>query len=270
MLGTDIHKVFSSDCNVTALKRDELDIADAGAVFRTVAEESPDIVVNCAAYTKVDECETETDTAYSVNGYGAGNIAAACAEAGSRLVHISTDYVFDGYKKEPYIEDDLTNPSSVYGRSKLLGEDCVRRFCGRHYIVRTQWLFGENGGNFVKTMLRLALVGGAIRVVNDQFGSPTYTHDLAGAIHELVQRPAYGTYHLTNAGVCSWFDLAREIFRLSGIDRDVTPCTTEEFPRPAKRPPYSALDNLHHRLAGGSPLRCYGEALSDYLKAIRS
>lgn len=263
---------------VAALGRRDLDVAEPGAVCAMVERERPDAVVNCAAYTDVDGAEAEEAEALRVNGLGPRNLALACAEAaasglasgpgGPLLVHVSTDYVFDGAKGSPYGVYDEPAPLSVYGRTKLWGERAVREIWPRHLVVRTSWLFGPGGRNFVDTILRLARErlqaagwsprGGAgvesragcaaavepLRVVDDQRGSPTYTVDLARAMADLVEHGALGTYHVTNAGVTTWYDLARAALAAAGLGGavPVLPVGTAEFPRPARRPAYSALD----------------------------
>lgn len=267
MLGADLVKAFSGAHDVFPMPKNDLDITDINAVMNAVSSVKPDLVINSAAFTKVDECEEKPDLAYKVNGYGAGNVAIACEEAGARLVHISTDYVFDGKKGTPYLEDDGVNPLNVYGKSKLLGERNVISFCRRHYIVRTQGLFGANGKNFAETILRNARAGKPLTVVNDQFGSPTYTRDLAAAILTLTEKPEYGIYHITNSGVASWYEFALEILKAAGIEgADIAPCMTAEYPRPAERPAYSVLGNYRWGLAGFGELAGYREALERYLR----
>lgn len=244
---------------------DTLDITDGAAVAECMAEVRPDAVIHCAAYTNVDGAETDEEVAFRVNVVGARNLAAGCLETGARLVYVSTDYVFDGEGKQAYREFDPVNPQTVYGRTKWQGEEIVRQILGRHYILRTAWLYGE-GNNFVRTMLRLAGERDTLRVVADQTGSPTSTVDLARAIFTLLPTDGYGTYHATCQGHCSWYDFACEIFRLAGKKVRVEPVTTAEFPRPAKRPAYSVLDNYMLRMTVGDPMRQWQEALQAYLK----
>lgn len=265
MLGTDVTRRLSSRFNVTACDLRELDITDNFAVPEYVRRLRPDIIINCAAYTNVDGCETESDVAYKVNAMAPRTLAAAAESVGAKLVHISTDYVFDGETGVPYSENDPTNPLNVYGKSKLMGELLVKDLTHRFFIVRTQWLYGESGGNFVKTMLKLGEERDRIRVVNDQFGSPTYTRDLAAAIEQLMVTENYGVYHLTNGGTVSWYAFAETVFELAGVPTCLEPCTTADFPRPARRPKFSKLDNHSWRLNGYAPLREYREALGDYL-----
>jgi dTDP-4-dehydrorhamnose reductase len=268
MLATDVREVFQQRGHeVFDLTINDLDITDITMVREKFSTIKPDVIFNAAAYTNVDGCESEPDLAYKVNSLGPRNLAIAANEAGAALVHISTDYVFGGVGNTPYREYDLTNPQSVYGKSKLDAELFVRNLCPRHYIVRTAWLFGINGNNFVRTMLRLAAERDTLTVVNDQLGSPTFTYDLAIALADLIEKPTYGTYHLTNGGECTWFEFTREILRQAGIEGvEVKPMTTEQLNRPANRPRYSVLDNYVWGMDGRVPLRNYREALADYLQ----
>jgi dTDP-4-dehydrorhamnose reductase len=268
MLATDVREVFQQRGHeVVDLTINDLDITDISMVREKFSTIKPDVIFNAAAYTNVDGCESEPDLAYKVNSLGPRNLAIAANEAGAALVHISTDYVFGGVGNTPYREYDLTNPQSVYGKSKLDAELFVRNLCPRHYIVRTAWLFGINGNNFVRTMLRLAAERDTLTVVNDQLGSPTFTYDLAIALADLIEKPTYGTYHLTNGGECTWFEFTREILRQAGIEGvEVKPMTTEQLNRPANRPRYSVLDNYVWSMDGRVPLRNYREALADYLQ----
>jgi dTDP-4-dehydrorhamnose reductase len=268
MLATDVREVFQQRGHeVFDLTINDLDITDITMVREKFSTIKPDVIFNAAAYTNVDGCESEPDLAYKVNSLGPRNLAIAANEAGAALVHISTDYVFGGVGNTPYREYDQTNPQSVYGKSKLDAELFVRNLCPRHYIVRTAWLFGINGNNFVRTMLRLAAERDTLTVVNDQLGSPTFTYDLAIALADLIEKPTYGTYHLTNSGECTWFEFTREILRQAGIEGvEVKPMTTEQLNRPANRPRYSVLDNYVWRMDGRVPLRNYREALADYLQ----
>lgn len=269
MLGHALVAALPQQHTVTGVDLPDFDIANLSALKSAVSSHHPDLVINAAGYTDVDGCETNPEQAFAVNSSGPRNLAAVCGEQGIPLVHISTDYIFDGTSSEPYKESDSPNPQSIYGKSKLLGEQHVRELTNKHYIIRTSWLFGGHGKNFVATMLRLAAERDEIGVVNDQVGSPTYTCDLAKAILELIMEPAYGTYHITNSGACSWYEFTLEIFRQAGIkDVKVKPITTEEINRPAPRPKYSVLDNRMWRLAGKRPLRHYREALRDYLKSL--
>ena len=264
MLGSDIRKVFS-DVDLANFTIHDFDITDLDDSVKAVKEIKPDYLIHVAAYTDVDGSESRPEEAILVNGVGAKNITIACEEAGCPVVYISTDYVFDGAKEETYNEWDKTNPINVYGLSKLLGEQFVASLTNRFYIVRTSWLYGKNGRNFVDTIIRLLSERDEIDVVNDQVGSPTYTYDLAKKLRELIGR-GYGTYHITNASHCSWYEFAVEIAKLKGINKKINPTTTEKFRRPAKRPAFSVLGNTMLRLEGIEPARHWKEALKDYLK----
>lgn len=264
MLGTDLQTAFQ-DTELLALTKNELDITDLSSVLRVVEDYQPQLIINGAAFTKVDDCESRTDLAYAVNAIGPRNLAVAARLANAALVQISTDYVFPGVSDQPYREYDVTGPQSEYGKSKLAGEQMVRDLCPAHYIVRTSWLYGQHGPNFVKTMLRVGLEQGKVRVVDDQIGSPTYTADLAAAVRELVNQPAYGIYHLSNQGTCSWYQFACDIFAQAGVAVQVEAMNSSELDRPAPRPAYSVMDNRTWRLSGHLPLRHYREALAEYL-----
>lgn len=245
-LGHDLLKTLAPSHDVTGVDIGEIDITDPASVQGVVRDQDADTVINCAAYTNVDSCESDSDKAWAVNADGAGNTARACAEAGAALIHISTDYVFDGTNKEPYLEDDPTSPLGEYGRGKLAGEELVRReLPDGHLIVRTAWLFGSTGQNFVKTMLKLGRERDQLKVVDDQTGSPTYTGHLALALKALAETrlDQPGIYHMTNSGHCSWHDFATGIFSLAGIEVDLQPTTSEEFGSPTPRPAYSVLAN---------------------------
>lgn len=262
MLGTDLMHALSGR-DVTGLTRNELDVTDLDAVRAAV--EGHDVVINASAYTKVDDAEEHEDIAFAVNAIGAQNLAIAAAEHTARLVQVSTDYVFDGRASSPYNESTPLNPISAYGRSKAEGE---RLTIAAHptgtYIVRTAWLYGAGGPNFVKTMLRLAASHETVSVVTDQLGQPTWTADLARQIVELLDSDAApGVYHATNSGEASWFDFTQEIFRVVGLDPDrVKPTTSAEFVRPAPRPDYSVLGHDAWERAGISPMRNWRAALS--------
>ena len=243
---------------------DTLDITDGKSVMNFFRDIKPQAVIHCAAYTNVDGAELDVDAAFRVNVIGAQNMAAGCLETGARMVYVSTDYVFDGQTNTLYREFDVVNPQTVYGRTKWQGEEMVRQILGRHYIVRTAWLYGD-GNNFVRTMLRLANEQDSLRVVDDQVGTPTSTVDLAWTIFRLLASDAFGTYHATCQGQCSWYEFACEIFRQAGKSVGVVPVTTAEFVRPAKRPAHSVLDNHMLRMTVGDPMRNWNEALRDYL-----
>lgn len=243
-----------------ALSRGELDVADSEAVGRAIEVHSPQLVVNAAAYTNVDGCETEPELAYSVNALGPRNLAQACERLGCELLHVSTNYVFDGGAQRPYEPFDPPRPISAYGCTKLAGEEYVKHLSSRWYVVRSAGVYGR-GHNFVRTMLRLGAERDALKVKDDEFVSPTYARDLAGGIVEILESGRYGLYHVTNAGSCSWYEFAREIFRLAGIEVEVGPVASSEYPMPAARPANGVLSNV------GSPgLRPWREALADYLE----
>ena len=234
MLGREVVRA-AAEHEAVALTHAELDVTDRSAVESAVAEARPDVVINCAAFTDVDGAESHEEAATLLNGEAAGYLATAAPA----IVHPSTDYVFDGTKRTPYVESDRTDPRSAYGRSKLTGEQAVSAANPRHFVVRTSWLFGVGGRNFVDTML--GLNRDEVRVVDDQVGCPTYAGHLANALVELAASGAYGVHHVAGSGECSWFEFASEIFRLADLDVRVVPCTTAEFPRPAPRPAYSVL-----------------------------
>ena len=248
MLGHDLQEVYPA----AVCRGHELDITDEAAVSSFILDLKPSLVINAAAFTNVDGCEEEQELAFAVNGEGPGYVAAACHGVGATLVHYSTDYVFDGLQ-ESYEESDTPNPINVYGASKLRGEQAIMMAMEDYRIIRTSWLFGQHGPNFVETMLRLSTEVETVRVVNDQFGKPTNTRDLALKTPEIVTAIP-GIYHITNDGVCSWFEFA------SAIIPNVEPCSSGEFLRPAKRPKFSVLENTKT-----NPMRPWQDALTDYL-----
>lgn len=267
-LGTELNnqlRTMYTNYEMICTDYDTLDITNFMQVSQVIKNNRPDIVINCAAHTAVDKCEEDIENAYKINAIGPKNLAIACDEIGAKLVQVSTDYVFNGEVPGARREDDITGPQSIYGTSKLLGEEYVKTFCKKHFIIRTAWLYGE-GNNFVRTMLKLAETNKELNVVGDQFGSPTSTKDLAKAIIELMQTEYYGTFHGTCEGECSWYDFAGKIFELKGIDIKVNKVTSEEFVRPAKRPKYSVLDNFMLKLYGLNSFRHWEEALKDYLE----
>ena len=262
-LGADLQQVLAAD-DLRAVGHSELDIADAGAVAKTIADFAPDVVVNAAAYTAVDAAETDEDAAHRVNAGGPAVLAAALAERGGRLIHVSTDYVFAGDANRPYDVDDPTGPRSAYGRTKLAGELAVRELLpDASYIVRTAWVYGATGANFVKTMARLQRERDTVSVVDDQRGAPTWSADLAAGLVELGRSAAApGIYHCTNAGDTTWFGFTQAIFEELGADpARVLPTTTDAFPRPAPRPAYSVLSDRSWRDAGLTPMRHWRDAL---------
>jgi dTDP-4-dehydrorhamnose reductase len=269
MLGVDVKAAAEARGEVvTALTRAELDITDAGAVERVVVAAAPDAVINCAAFTNVDGAETQVDAANAVNGAGAGNVAAAAAAAGAWTVHVSTDYVFDGTKTAPYVESDPIGPRSVYGSSKLAGEQAIAEAApDSHTIVRTSWLFGVAGPCFPATIARLAAERDQLSVVDDQVGCPTATAHLAPALLQLAADPrpeTRGIVHVAADGECSWFEFAREIVVATGAGAGIDPCTTAEFPLPAPRPAYSVLRT--ERGPGVPRLPHWREGLAQYLE----
>jgi dTDP-4-dehydrorhamnose reductase len=242
MLGRDVMLAAgNAGHDVVGFGHAELDIADATSVEKKFELERPDVVINCAAWTDVDGAEEAEETAFAVNGTGAGNVAAAAAAVGASVVYVSSDYVFDGAKGAPYVETDQPAPLSAYGRTKLAGEEATAAANKRHFIVRSSWLFGIGGGNFVETMLRLAADHGEVLVVRDQVGSPTYTWHLAYGLVRLIEGIEFGIHHMAAAGHCSWYDFAREIFEQAKVECKVLSGTTEMMGRPAPRPAYSAL-----------------------------
>jgi len=270
-LGTDLqHALADSGDEVLARRHSELDIADATAVAKAVADLAPDVVVNAAAYTAVDAAESDEDAAHRVNTVGPATIAAAVAGHGGKLIHVSTDYVFAGDASVPYEVDDPTGPRSAYGRTKLGGEQAVRDLLPEaSYVVRTAWVYGATGGNFLKTIARLERERDTISVVDDQRGAPTWSADLAIGLVELGRSAAVpGIYHCTNAGDTTWFGFAQAIFEELGADPErVLPTTTDAFPRPAPRPAYSVLSDTAWRAAGLAPLRHWRDALRSAFRA---
>jgi dTDP-4-dehydrorhamnose reductase len=267
MLGSCLCRVLrASGRKVTGTDIDEFDITDLEETRREIDKISPDILVNCAAYTDVDGCESNRELAFSVNAEGPKNLGAVTAGLGIRIMHVSTDFVFDGSKKTPYREDDATGPLSVYGKSKLQGEAGLSSVAEDYVIVRTSWLYGRDGGNFVRTILRLAEERDTLDVVDDQRGSPTYALDLAGALRDLSGAPCTGIVHYSNSGDCTWYDFASRIVALAGKPVTVRPTTTDRFPRPAVRPAYSVLDLSKVTRLLGQPPRPWEEALRAFIQ----
>lgn len=269
MLGHDLCEVLGDSHELIPTTSKTLDITDEQQVMEVICDKKPDIVINSAAYTNVDGCEENPDLAYAVNGSGVKNLAMACRKIDCALLHVSTDYVFDGSATQPIPEDGEIGPISVYGKSKLKGEEAILEILDKFFIVRTAWLYGINGGNFPKTMLELAKNHSEITVVYDEVGTPTYTPDLARGIADLIETDYYGIYHLTNSGSCSWCEFSRLIFELAGADVEVIPVTASEFARPAPRPSYSVLKNKNWIDHGFKPLRDYKEAIKEYIELIR-
>ena len=260
-----IPDIFLSAC-IDCVDVEELDITNKEAVLVYVKKSEPNIIINCAAYTNVDDCEDNINSAFLVNAIGARNMAIVAEKVNAKLVHISTDYVFAGDGNKPYQEFDIPNPKSIYGASKNMGEQYVRDFCTRYYIVRTAWLYGYVGKNFVKTIMKVGHDTGSLKVVNDQVGNPTNAVDLAHHILKIAAKEEYGIYHCTGIGECTWFDFASKIIEYAGIKANISPCTTDEYQRTAMRPAYSALDNTMLRCTIGDEMRTWQEALKCFIK----
>ena len=267
MLGQDLCPILEDiGCFVVPTDYDTLNILDKDAVDKKIKEIHPDLIIHCAAYTNVDKAEEAPEDAEKLNAEGTENVARAAGSIDATMICISTDYVFDGTKTTPYLPADEPNPKSVYGLTKYKGERAVKKYCKKYYIARTSWLYGINGKNFVETMISLAEKslenGNEIKVVDDQKGCPTWTVDLVNGILKLLNKP-YGVYHLCGDGETSWYGFAKEIFNMSGLDVNLKPCTKKEFPRPAKIPAYSVMQNDTQT---GALLRPWQEALLDYIK----
>ena len=249
---------------------EEMDITDAGKVSEVLNAEQPDAVIHCAAYTAVDAAEDNVELCRKINAEGTENIAKACKELGCKLLYVSTDYVFNGEGERPWEPDDEREPLNVYGQTKYEGELAVEKYVEKFFIVRIAWVFGVNGKNFIKTMLRLGEDHDELTVVADQIGSPTYTYDLARLLVDMIGSEKYGRYHATNEGLCSWYDFAVEIFRQAGMDVRVRPVTSEEYPAKAKRPHNSRMDKDKLEENGFKRLPDWKDALGRYLKALRA
>lgn len=256
------------DAEIVAADITTLDITDINAVFSVLEAQSFDVIINCAAMTNVDACETDCETAYLVNATGVKNLALAASQTGAKLVHISTDYVFSGDGDKPYDEWDTVSPQSVYGKSKALGEQYALKLCEKCFVVRTSWLYGYVGGNFVKTVRRVMKEKGAMSVVNDQRGNPTHANDLAYHILKLALTEKYGIYHCTGNGECSWYEFACEIAHLSGCKGKITPCTSQEYKTLAKRPKLSSLNHSALSRTVGDEMRFWKDALAEYIQKV--
>ena len=248
---------------------EEMDITDEAAVRKVITESNVEAVIHCAAYTAVDAAEDNVDLCRKVNAGGTENIAKVCKELNLKMMYISTDYVFDGQGERPWQPDDERHPLNVYGQTKCEGEYAVEKYLDKYFIVRIAWVFGVNGKNFIKTMLRLGKERGAVSVVNDQIGSPTYTFDLAVLLVDMIQTEKYGRYHATNEGLCSWYEFACEIFQQAGMDVKVTPVSSDQFPAKAKRPSNSRMSKDKLEENGFNRLPTWQDALSRYLKEIQ-
>lgn len=270
-LGTDLLKEFQAAGNtIIPVTHAQMDVCSEEQVAESMAEVKPEVVVSTAAFHKVEECEKKPALAFQVNGTGAMNLALACQRSGAVLVHFSTDYVFDGKKNAAYEETDLPSPLSVYGASKVVGEHLIAAYAERYFVIRTCGLYGVagssgKGGNFVETMLKKAMAGDAIRVVDDQVLTPTYTADLAEATRKLILTGSYGLYHISSEGQCSWYEFTRYIFESAGLDAKLSPVNSSEFASPVKRPPNSVLSKAKLRALGVS-IPSWKDALPRYLE----
>ncbi len=262
-LGAVPEEILKSE--VIGVDVDELDIVDLQKVREYITKTSPDVVINCAAYTNVDGCESHKDLAFKVNALGARNLAMISEEVGAKLIHVSTDYVFSGVGSTPLDECDLPAPVSAYGTTKLAGEEFVRSLSSKYFIVRTAWLYGYFGKNFVYTIMNAAKQRGKLTVVNDQKGNPTNAEDLAYHLLKLALTEEYGIYHCTGEGECSWYDFAAKIVKEAGIDCEVLPVTSAEYNSAAKRPEYSSLDNMMLRCTIGNEMRNWEDALKVFM-----
>jgi len=272
MLGSALMTAFGDDPGgheIVGLDLPEIDITVPESCHAAIDGLQPDVVINAAAFTRVDDCETQESLAMSVNGEGAGNLAAAAAAAGALYVHYSTDYIFDGHKTDGYRENDTPGPVGVYGKSKLLGEDMARRISPEHMIIRISWLFGSNGVNFIRTIVDAARKGNPLRVVNDQRGSPTCAKDVAGQTLKMIKAGCRGTYHVANYGNCTWYDLAVQAVAWANIPgASITPVTSSEFPRPAPRPACSILIDTRLEREGLPRMRPWQDAAREYVEGI--
>ncbi len=268
-LGSDMKRVFEAE-GISAFNVDlpELDITDKGSIYKAVALRKPEYLINCAAFTDVDRCESHQDAAFEVNGKGPGYLAEVCSENSIPFVHISTDYVFDGSAGRAYTEADTPNPVSVYGRSKLEGEERVKGAAGKWFVFRVAWLYGVYGNNFVRTIYNAGLKkvqeGGELRVVDDQYGTPTHALNVAQQILRVIKKGEYGLYHCTNEGATTWYGFTKKIMDHLSIPVDVKPCSTEEFPRPAPRPFYSVLENSVLKQNSLSIMKDWEDAFEDF------
>lgn len=269
-LGYDVMRELKKrGLEVVGTGREEMDITDAAQVREVLRACAPDAVIHCSAYTAVDRAEDEKELAYRVNVEGTKNIAEVCAELDCVMMYISTDFVFSGEGERPWEPEDEAGPLSVYGRSKYEGEKEVKSRLDKCFIVRISWTFGINGNNFVKTMLRIGKENGAVRVVDDQVGSPTYTRDLAVLLADMIQSGQYGEYHASNEGFCSWYEFAKEIFQEAGMDEvQVTPISSDEFPAKAKRPFNSRMSKEKLVKKGFNRLPPWQDALNRYMQEL--
>jgi len=269
-LGYDVvNELIQRGHEAVGVDIEEMDITDADAVSKGIEDAEVQAVIHCAAYTAVDAAEDNEAVCRKVNAGGTENIAKVCGRLGLKMIYISTDYVFDGEGERPWEPDDERDPLSIYGRSKCEGELAVEKYVEKFYIVRIAWVFGVNGKNFVKTMLNLGKTKDEINVVNDQFGSPTYTYDLARLLVDMAESDKYGRYHATNEGTCTWYEFTQEIFRQAGIKIKINPVSSDEFPAKAKRPHNSRMNKDKLEANGFARLPAWQDALERYLQAIK-
>ena len=270
-LGREMNRLYAGNTNIELINTDvdELDITSVDAVMSFAKEVEPYAIINCAAYTAVDACETNQDLAFKVNTIGPRNLAIAARETGAKLLHVSTDYVFDGTKQTPYYETDAICPQSVYGSTKAEAEKMVQQMADHYFILRTAWLYGD-GKNFAKTMLRLSETNELVKVVGDQFGTPTSAYELAKGIDSLLFTDNYGLFHATCEGSCNWAEFAAEIFRLAGKDTKVQAITTAEYGAPANRPAHSVLENYMFKMTNGYMFADWHDAIEKYIKELNA
>lgn len=270
-LGSDLCREIEPS-KLVALAHSEIEITSMDSVMQALQKHRPEVVINTAAYVRVDECETEPDKCFLVNALGSRNVAVAAEKIGAKLVYVSSDYVFgEESRTMPYTEFDVPAPVNILGKSKVEGENFVQHLCSRYFIIRTSGLFGMagssgKGGNFVETIIKLARERDELKVVNDQIFSPTCTRDLAKKVVQLINTEYYGIFHITGKKACSWYEFAREILKLAGVKTPVIPITSGQYPQKARRPGYSVLDNYHLKLLGMDDMRPWQEALTEYLK----
>lgn len=270
MLGGDLLLKLNMEHEVVGLDKEEINIVSASECKGAIKEIEPDIVINAAAYTNVDGCETAKDECFAVNAEAVKNIAGACRDKNIRIIHFSTDYVFDGTAKQPYKEDHQCNPINTYGASKMAGERYLRSLSDNYLLIRTAWLYGVNGKNFVQTILEKVKTTKKLTIVDDQIGSPTYTKDLAAAVDLLIKQNAKGIFHITNRGSCSWYQFAVKILQEAGIHEiDVTPIKSDQLQRPAMRPAYSVMSMQKFIRTTGKAMQPWQLGLQDYLESSK-
>jgi dTDP-4-dehydrorhamnose reductase len=268
-LGRELVVILGLEHEVIGFGSKELDVSILKQCREAFNEIKPDVIVHAGAYTQVDQAESDEDRAFSINAFGSRNVAIAAEDVGAKVCYISTDYVFEGSGNAAYKEYDNTNPQTIYGKSKLAGEKLIQSLSDRFFIVRTSWVYGQYGNNFVKTMLKIGKEKSSLKVVEDQVGSPTYTVDLCHFILELIETEKYGIYHASNTGSCSWYDFAKAIFEEADYSTLLVPCSTDEFPRPAPRPKHSVMDHQSIRANNLTDLRPWRKALSEFIQDIK-